>query len=368
VLGPVVPSEAVGTKGSVLVAMSGGVDSSVAACLLHEQGYEVLGSHMRLVHLDGVEHGCCGPAARADAEAVARLAGIPFEVADMTLEFDRAVIDDYVAEHEAGRTPNPCARCNGEIKFGAFLRRADELEIDFVATGHYVRTERGADGAWRLRKGVDHAKDQSYMLHMLGQRELARSLFPIGILTKAETRAIAARLGLPVARKPDSQELCFAPSGDAGTFLRMVAPDLVREGEVVDTEGRVLARHGGAATFTVGQRRGLGVSGPRPLYVLEVDPRTDRVVVGPGEMLQRRGLVADRVSWVAGGPPARGPFEAQVRIRYRGEDVPAVLEASGDVLQVGFAVPQRGVAPGQSVVVYQGEELLGGGRIVRSIR
>ncbi|HEX5949618.1 MAG TPA: tRNA 2-thiouridine(34) synthase MnmA [Actinomycetota bacterium] len=358
-----------GRRGSVLVAMSGGVDSSVAACLLLEQGYEVVGSHMRLVHLDGVEHGCCGPSARADAEAVARIAGFPFEIADMTLEFDEHVIGDFVAEHEAGRTPNPCARCNAQIKFGAFLRRADELGIDAVATGHYVRTERDASGRWRLRRGVDRSKDQSYMLHMLGQRELARSLFPIGGMAKAETREHAERLGLPVARKPDSQELCFAPSGDAGAFLRSVAPHLMRVGEVVDTEGHVLARHGGAAAFTVGQRRGLGVSRPEPSYVLEVDGAANRVVVGPGELLLRRGLLADRVTWVAGRPPVEeGPFEAEVRIRYRGEDVPSVLEAGGDGLRVEFRTPQRGVAPGQSVVVSRGDEVLGGGSIVGSLR
>ena len=358
-----------GRKGSVLVALSGGVDSSVAACLLLEQGYEVVGSHMRLVHLDGVEHGCCGPSARADAEAVARIAGFPFEIADMTLEFDEHVIGDFLAEHEAGRTPNPCARCNGQIKFGAFLRRADELGIDFVATGHYVRTERRADGGWRLLRGPDRSKDQSYMLHMLGQRELARSLFPVGRMAKAETRERADRLGLPVARKPDSQELCFAPSGDAGAFLRSVAPHLMREGEVVDSEGRVLAHHAGAAAFTVGQRRGLGVSGPEPAYVLEVDRAANRVVVGAGELLLRRGLLADRVTWVAGRPPVEdGPFEAEVRIRYRGEDVPSVLETRTDGLRVVFRTPQRGVAPGQSVVVSRGDEVLGGGRIVGSLR
>jgi len=346
--------------------MSGGVDSSVAACLLHAEGYEVLGSHLRLVHLEGVEHGCCGPAARADADAVARIAGFPFEIADMTLEFDEHVIGDFVAEHAAGRTPNPCARCNAQIKFGAFLRRADELGIDLVATGHYVRTEL-VTRRWRLLRGADRSKDQSYMLHMLGQRELARSRFPVGGLSKAETRRLAERFGLPVAGKPDSQELCFAPAGDAGAFLRQVAPHLMRDGEVVDPEGRVLAMHRGAAAFTVGQRRGLGVSGPAPSYVLEVDAAANRVVVGPGELLARRGLVADRVSWVRGEPPAEGPFEARVRTRYRGEDIPAVLEPDGERLRVRFAEPQRAVAPGQSVVVYRGEEVLGGGRILEPL-
>jgi tRNA-specific 2-thiouridylase len=356
------------SRGSVLVAMSGGVDSSVAACLLREQGYDVVGSHLRLVHLEGVEHGCCGPAARADAEAVARIAGIPFGIADMTLEFDRAVIDDFVAEHEAGRTPNPCARCNAEIKFGAFLRRADELGIDFVATGHYVRTSRDGDGRWHLRRGADPNKDQSYMLHMLGQQELARSLFPVGGLAKEETRALADRFGLPVATKPDSQELCFAPSGDAGGFLRRIAPHLMREGEMVDQGGAVLATHDGAAAFTIGQRRGLGVSTGERAYVLEIDARANRVVVGPGELLARRGLLADQARWVAGAPPADGPFEAEVRLRYRGEDVPAALEADGDGLRVEFRSPQRGVAPGQSVVVYRGDELLGGARILEALR
>ncbi|HTG47315.1 MAG TPA: tRNA 2-thiouridine(34) synthase MnmA [Actinomycetota bacterium] len=353
---------------SVLVAMSGGVDSSVAACLLQEQGYEVLGSHLSLVHLEGVEHGCCGPAARADAAEVARIAGFPFEICDLTEEFDRSVIEDFVREHAEGRTPNPCARCNGQIKFGAFLRRADALGIGLVATGHYVRTARDAGGV-RLLRGADRGKDQSYMLHMLGQRELARSRFPVGDLSKARTRELAARFGLPVATKPDSQELCFAPAGDAGGFLRTRAPALVRKGGTVeDPAGRVLAGHDGTFAFTVGQRRGLGVATGAPAYVLALDPAANRVVVGPGELLAKGGLLADRVSWIAGAPPAEGPFEADVRIRYRGEDVPAVVTPDGTRMSVAFRAPQRAVAPGQSAVVYRGDELLGGGRIVAATR
>jgi tRNA-specific 2-thiouridylase len=351
---------------SVLVAMSGGVDSSVAACLLQEQGFDVMGSHMSLVHLDGVEHGCCGPAARADAAAVAEIAGFPFEICDLTEPFSSTVIADFVDEHVAGRTPNPCARCNGEIKFGAFLRRADELGIDLVGTGHYVRSDRDADGGWHLRRGADEAKDQSYMLHMVGQRQLARSVFPVGGLSKHETRAIAARFGLPVATKPDSQELCFAPSGDAGAFVRNTAPQLVHAGgEVVDPDGRVLGEHDGTFAFTVGQRRGLGVALGAPVYVLETDVSTNRVIVGPGELLARRALDADRVSWVAGGPPADGPFEATVRVRSHGADVPAVVTPRGeDAIEVAFRSPQRALAPGQSAVIYRGDDVLGGGRIV----
>jgi tRNA-specific 2-thiouridylase len=359
------------SKGSVLVAMSGGVDSSVAACLLKEYGYEVLGSHLELVHLDGVDHGCCGPTARSDAEAVGRIGGFEVETVDMSETFERTVLADFYAEHEAGRTPNPCARCNEHIKFGAFLARADELGIDFVATGHYVRASTGGDGRLHLRKGLDASKDQSYMLHALGQRELARSLFPVGAMPKAETRRRAERLGLPVANKPDSQDVCFVAGADHAAFLGRHAPSLVRDGEIVDAGGSVVGTHRGSFRFTVGQRRGLGalgVSTRERTYVLDVDARTNRVVVGPGELLARRGLEADRAHWVAGEPPAGGAFEAEVRLRYRGDEVPAVLAAEDGRLRVGFRTPQRGVAPGQSVVVYRGDELLGGARIVASIR
>jgi tRNA-specific 2-thiouridylase len=354
---------------SVLVAMSGGVDSSVAACLLHEQGFDVLGSHMRLVHLDGVDHGCCGPSARSDAAETAAIAGIPFEICDLTDEFERTVLADFAAEQEAGRTPNPCARCNGEIKFGAFLRRADELGIDLVASGHYVRRAGDDAHGWRLLRGLDPAKDQSYMLHMLGQRALARSLFPVGEIPKTETRALAARFGLPVATKPDSQELCFAPSGDAGAYARANLPHLVREGDVVDPAGAVIGSHEGAFGFTIGQRRGTGIATGDRRYVVDVEPHANRVVLGPVELLDRRGLVADCFSWIAGGPPAGGLFEAEVRIRYRGDDVPCAVEPLGDDrVHIEFGSPHRAVAPGQSAVLYRGDEVLGGGRIVEAIR
>jgi tRNA-specific 2-thiouridylase len=355
-------------KLSVLVAMSGGVDSSVAAALLNERGYCVLGSHMKLVHMDGVDHGCCGPQAEADAAEVARIAGFDFEIVDMSPDFERTVLGDFYAEHRAGRTPNPCARCNEHIKFGSFLDRAGRLGFDFVATGHYVRTWRDGE-RWHLGRGLDRAKDQSYLLHMLGQAQLARSLFPVGAQTKAETRAHAERLGLPVAGKPDSQEVCFVPGADHAAFLADHAPDLVHEGEVVDPSGRVVATHGGTFRFTVGQRRGLGVSVGEPVYVVDMDRKANRIVVGPGELLARGGLRADRVHWVAGGPPGEGPFEADVRIRYRGEDVPAVVEPlAGGEVRVEFRAPQRAVAPGQSVTFYLGEEVLGGARIIEALR
>jgi tRNA-uridine 2-sulfurtransferase len=355
--------------GSVLVAMSGGVDSSVAACLLAEAGYDVLGSHMSLVHLDDVDHGCCGPRARTDAAEVARIGGFGFEIVDLSDEFDRTVIADFVAEHAEGRTPNPCVRCNERIKFGAFLKRADALGVDFVATGHYVRTELDGDGRWHLYRGVDRAKDQSYVLHMLGQRQLARSLFPLGGRRKDEIREEAERLGLPVARKPDSQELCFAPAGDAAGFLERHAADLLREGDMVDSiSGAVVGRHRGTARFTVGQRRGLGVSLPEPRYVLGLDASANRVIVGPGDLLERRGLIAVGLSWVAGEPPSAAPFEAEVRIRSRGDDIPAAIDVRRERARIEFHVPQRGVAPGQSVAVYRGHELLGGGRILEAMR
>jgi tRNA-specific 2-thiouridylase len=355
------------SKPSVLAAMSGGVDSSVAAALLHERGYRVLGSHMRLVHLDGVDHGCCGPQAEADARAVAEAAGFDYEVVDLSLAFERTVLADFFGEHRAGRTPNPCVRCNEHIKFGAFLDRADALGFEFVATGHYARNWVDDGGLWHLGRGLDRSKDQSYVLHMLGQDQLARSLFPVGSQTKAETRVHASRLRLPVAGKPDSQEVCFVPGADHGAFLAQHAPDLVGRGEVVGPDGTVLGEHDGTFRFTIGQRRGLAVSTGERAYVLELNRESNRVVIGQEELLARRGLVAERMSWVAGEPP-RGPVECAVRVRYKGEDIPAVVEASRGTAAVEFWAPQRAIAPGQSVVFYERDEVLGGGIIRESFR
>jgi tRNA-specific 2-thiouridylase len=351
----------------VLVAMSGGVDSSVAACLLAEQGYEVLGSHLKLVHTGGVDHGCCGPTAEIDARAVAEVAGFPFEVVDMSEVFEERIVGDYVGEHEAGRTPNPCVRCNERIKFGAFLDRAEELGFDHVATGHYVRTRVDARGRWHLSRGLDRSKDQSYVLAGLRQEQLARSLFPVGSQAKAVTRAHAERLGLPVAGKPDSQDLCFAPAGEAAAFVEARAPHLMRDGEVVDPEGRVVGSHGGAHRYTIGQRRGLGVSTGERTYVLDVDAPANRVMVGPAALLSRRGLIAERVNWIHERP--EGPFEAEVKIRYRGDEVEAVVEPTGpDGARVEFRAPQPAVTPGQAVVFYAGDEVVGGGTISTALR
>ena len=352
----------------------------------------------------GVDHGCCGPQAEADAAEVARIAGFDFELVDMGAAFERTVLADFFDEHRAGRTPNPCVRCNQHIKFGAFLDRADALGFDFVATGHYVRTWRDAGRRWHLGRGRDRSKDQSYLLHVLGQEQLARSLFPVGDQHKAETRAHAARLGLPVATKPDSQEVCFVPGADHAAFLAQHAPDLVRAGQVVDAAtGASLGEHGGTFRYTIGQRRGLGVSTGEQSYVVDIDAAAAQVVIGPGELLARSGLRADQVSWVSGRPP-EGPVEATVRIRYRGGDAEGVVTPEGPAgVRVAFRSPQRAVAPGldcssllarhrQLVAVcltpfgqdgpyaplaaddavlsalYAADEVLGGGRILEALR
>ena len=325
-----------GTRGSVLVAMSGGVDSSVAACLLAEQGYDVMGSHMNLVHLDGVEHGCCGPAARADAAEVAKVGGFDFEIVDLSNEFEASVIGDFVDEHAAGRTPNPCARCNGEIKFGAFLRRADELGMDFVATGHYVRRQIDDDGEVRLLRGADAAKDQTYMLHMLGQSQLRRSLFPVGGMPKTETRMHAERFGSAGRVQARFAGTVLRAEWRLGR-LRAVA------GAVVGARGRAGGRpdrHACWPSTTARSRsRWASVVGWGSRWA---SPRTSstsmRRPTASSSALRSCCRVAVWSPTVCRGsrvaPPGPEPFEAQVQIRYRGDDVPAKVAPDGDRITV----------------------------------
>ena len=345
----------------VLVAMSGGVDSSVAAALLREAGHEVLGVSMRVFdHSDPARgRSCCGPDDLEDARGAARALGIPFYVADLEEHFGRAVVDRFVAAYLSGRTPNPCVACNSEVKFDWLLRRARALGAK-LATGHYARVERRAD---RLALCASpHAKDQSYFLYGLGQEELRDVLFPVGELPKTEVRRLAARFGLPVAEKPESQEICFVTRGDAGDFVALRAPGRVRPGEVVSTSGERLARHAGIHRFTVGQRRGLGLGGGAPRYVVALDAGAGRVVVGSAEEASRDRFRVEDVRWVAGRPPP-GPVTARVKVRHRHHGEAAEVIPSGAAAEVTLAAPVRGVAPGQAAVFYAGDEVLGGGAI-----
>jgi tRNA-specific 2-thiouridylase len=342
--------------------MSGGVDSSVAAALLKEAGHEVLGISLRVFDYSDPARGrsCCGPDDLEDARAAARALGIPFYVANVEERFGRAVIDRFVDDYVEGRTPNPCVACNSEVKFEWLLARARGLGAK-LATGHYARVEQRG-GRWALLASP-HAKDQSYFLYGLGQAALADVLFPVGELPKDEVRRIAARFGLPVADKPESQEICFVTRGDASDFVSLRAPSRLRPGDVVSTSGEVLARHGGVHRFTVGQRRGLGVGGGPVRYVVRVEAGEGRVVVGTGEEASRDRFRVDEVRWVAGAPPARA-IAARVRVRHRhpgedGEVAPSEIGA-----EVALARRVRGVAPGQAAVFYVGDEVVGGGRIV----
>jgi len=347
--------------------MSGGVDSSVAAALLLEQGYEVVGVTMRLWTIEDpsaprFHRRCCSVEDVGDAQAAAQVLGIPHYVLNFERPFKAMVVDYFVSEYSHGRTPNPCIACNQYIKFGPLLEYALALGCDYVATGHYVRVRRQGD-RFLLLKGVDVAKDQSYVLYMLGQRELSRSLFPVGEYTKEEVRALARRLGLPNADKPDSSDICFIPDGDYRSFLRRyVSP---RPGPIVDLHGHVLGHHQGIIDFTVGQRRGLPYnSHGRPLYVVDIQAPTNTVVVGPEEELLCWELTCRALSFVDDAPP-EGPLEVEAKARYRGEMVPALLEVLNGQGRVRFLRPLRAVTPGQAIVFYQGERVVGGGIIAR---
>ncbi|NPV09265.1 MAG: tRNA 2-thiouridine(34) synthase MnmA [Anaerolineae bacterium] len=346
--------------------MSGGVDSSTAAALLVEQGYDVIGLMLRLWSEvePGVEstNRCCTPEAVEEARAVAHHLGIPFYLINAEGQFRREVVDCFIEEYSRGRTPNPCVVCNRRVRFGFLLDYALMLGAERLATGHYARVRRSATGLFQLWRGADREKDQSYMLHALDQQQLARALFPLGELTKAEVRQLAAERGLRVADRPESQDLCFVSDGDYRRFLSRWAPETARPGPIVDRKGRRLGTHRGLAFYTVGQRRGLGIAAPEPLYVVELRPAENAVVVGTAAELGRSHLTASPMHWIEGRPES-DCLRAEVQIRYRASPVPASITVDGDRVHVTLDRPLRDITPGQSAVLYQGDRCLGGGPI-----
>jgi len=351
----------------VVVAMSGGVDSSVAAALLVERGCEVVGVTM---HLAGESSRCCSLADADDARRVAEKLGIRFYVANYTRQFRSEVMEAFADEYLAGRTPIPCVACNQRFKFRHLLDRARALGASAVATGHYARIDLDpSSGKRRLRAAIDPAKDQSYFLFDLDQRQLAQALFPLGGMRKDEVRAKARRFGLATAEKPESQEICFVPEGDYAGVVETLRPEARgRTGEIVDSEGRTIGQHRGVHRFTVGQRRGLGVSASQRLFVIGLDAAANRVVVGDAAALLARQATLEGVTWVAGVPPPP-PIRVTVRVRYRHEGARAEVRLTDNhCATVHFDEPVRAVAPGQAAVFYQGDVVVGGGWIAGSAR
>jgi tRNA-specific 2-thiouridylase len=361
-----------GEKGRVAVAMSGGVDSSTAAALLKNDGYEVIGLTMRLwdQRLDDPEDmgRCCSPEDIHDARRVADQIGIPHYVVNLRQAFEEEVVNYFVEEYLRGRTPNPCIRCNDRIKFGLLLRKAEELGAKALATGHYARIELDP---WKkryvLRRGQDRNKDQSYFLFKMTQDQMARVLFPLGEKSKAEVRQQALQLGLRVARKRESQEICFIPDDNYRRFMEeRKGKEIFRPGEIVNRQGEVLGFHRGLHAYTIGQRRGLGIGTPHPHYVLALDIEKNQVVAGRKEELLANGLIAAGVNWIS-FPKLEGKMEAWVQIRYRHPGALAMISPGEDErVRVDFKAPQKAVTPGQAVVFYQGDEVLGGGWIEKA--
>jgi tRNA-specific 2-thiouridylase len=360
-------------KQRVLLGMSGGVDSSVAGYLLREQGYEVIGVTMKVWPQDCIsraEDKCCGPQAIADARGVAHALGIPHYVVDEADQFERLVIDYFSSEYQAGRTPNPCVMCNEKLKFGNLWGKAEALGCDYIATGHYAIIEHHERRAV-LRKGVDPRKDQSYFLFSLRQPQLRRALMPLGRMTKPQIREIAHSLGLKVADKIDSQEICFVPGNDYRAFLRShLGEKEFHRGEIYDVAGNFLGEHQGIELFTIGQRKGLPGGSPRPRYVVELDPETNRVIVGDADDLIVDEFEIDRVNWhpVAGvnDPGYSEEIQATVKIRYNHPGTPAtVMALEKHRACIRLHKPQRAVTPGQAAVIYDGDVVLGGGWICR---
>ncbi len=345
----------------VLVAMSGGVDSSVAAALMLEAGHDVIGVTLKLWEGPAGEaptSGCCTVSDSEDARRVAAQLDIPYYVLDYSDEFMGGVVDHFVAEYLAGMTPNPCIECNRTVKFSRLLERAHQFDCELLVTGHYARTRRSGSG-WSLLRGVDRSKDQSYVLSMLGQTELARVRFPVGEMSKADTRRVAEDLGLRTADKPDSQDICFVGPGGYREFVRQRDPSAERPGPVLDMEGSVVGRHSGVVDVTIGQRHGLGVAVGEPRYVVGIDAKTATVTVGRWEDLGVELVEVGDLAWVSGKRPA--VQRVQVQYRAHGDAVEAELDGN----TIRFEDPQYGVAPGQTASFYAGEEVLGGA-IIRS--
>jgi tRNA-uridine 2-sulfurtransferase len=346
----------------IAVAMSGGVDSSTVAALLKEQGAQVIGINMKLFDRPGED-----PGAKGDAEIVADYLGIPFHQVRLQEEFARLIIDDFRAQYLRGETPNPCVRCNRFVKFGLLLDKARELGADLLATGHYVRTEQDADGLWHLLKASYLAKDQSYFLYTLTQEQLSRVVFPLGEMpTKDEVRRLAQDFGLPVAQKGESQEICFIPNDDYVAFLEQDPQQIDRPGDIVHLNGAVLGRHSGTHRYTIGQRRGLGIAWKEPLYVTAIDAGKERITVGEVNGLFAPGLKVADLNWIV--PPKGERIETSCKIRYRQQPVECLVTVLGDGSgEIMFGEPQKSVTPGQAVVFYRGDELLGGGRITAAL-
>jgi len=345
--------------------MSGGVDSSVAAALLAEQGHDVIGLSMQLYDQSG-EHAfgsCCSLEDLYDARRVATAINIPHYILNFEKQFNEHVVSNFVGEYAAGRTPLPCAHCNSDLKFTTLLERAAGFGADAVATGHYARVERSARGTFQLKRSVDASKDQSYFLFSLTQDQLGRAIFPVGDRAKDAVREYAHQRRLPVAAKPDSQEICFIPDHDYASFVAKHSPDAARTGVVVDEDGQVLAHHDGIHRFTVGQRKGLGLRATgSPMYVIALKPDEREVVVGPRTSLERTTLTASGVNWIESVPA--GTVRASVQIRHRHLAAPAIVRSVGDGrAEVVFDAPQIAITPGQAAVFYDGDVVLGGGWI-----
>lgn len=349
-----------------LIAMSGGVDSSVAAHLTLEKGFECVGATMRLSEGDTScskkTKTCCSLEDVEDARSVAYRLGIPFYVFDFTPEFKKYVIDNFVCEYERGATPNPCIECNRHMKFRVLLRRAIELGCDYLVSGHYARIEKSGD-RYLLKKARDLSKDQSYVLYMLSQNQLAHMLFPLGELYKSETRQIAESLGFVNARKRDSQDICFVPDGDYASFIENYTQKKYPPGKFIDDEGNVLGEHKGFIRYTIGQRKGLNISASKPLYVYKKDGESNTVVLGDAEKLYSTELDAADINWIAFDAPPES-FKASVKIRYSQTEQPATVYPTGkNSARIVFDSPVRAAASGQSAVIYDGEYVLGGGII-----